>query len=290
MKKLGSISICAIFLAIIIASATQAYAFNDPIFFDGHTQWNQTEKLRVELFGEYAIRSNIPVQYGPDKKFGNSPARHREGLQVQYRLLEDPTIGKIEIGLQVRIDTRDDAPDSLLRGPIEVAYTLPKNVSDRFRVRLGFADQMNMGTKAGSTREISSTYVGFDIKILDTERWLISFNSTYNISSSIPSKNLAVYDGERKNPLRAEVGPQVYWKAHQFLTFAAAPTLDFDNNFKPTMIGLKSGLQYDFGKQFFSADSPASHLSWYIGEEYRANTSDFKKNAFGVMMGIRFKF
>lgn len=288
MKKL---SFALIFATILFSSVAinPTYAMEDPPFFGGHTQWNQAEKLRAELFGEYIITSNIPQQYGPDKPYGNSSARHREGLQLQYRLLEDPAIGKIELGLHVRIDTRDDAPDSLLRGPIEVAYTLPKGLSDRFRVRLGFADQMNIGNKAGATREIGSTYVGADVKIFDSAQWLVSFNSIYHFSSTIPSVVLDRYDGERRHPLRAEIGPQVYWRAHPVLTFMAAPSLYFNDNFKPTMAGVQSGIQYDFGKHLFSPDNPASRLSWHFGTEYKMNISD-SKDAFGVFMGLRFRF
>lgn len=293
MKKLRFVLFFAVVSVVSLMFAVFAVdnvrAMESPPFLDGHTQWNQVEKLRAELFGEYVITSNIPQQYGPNKFYGNDPTRHREGLQLQYRLFENPAIGKIELGLHVRIDTRDDAPDSLLRGPIEVAYTLPKSLSDRFRVRLGFADTMNIGTRAGSTREIGSTYVGADVKILDTKQWLVSLNSLYHFSSTVPSKILDTYDGERKHPLRAEVGPQVYWRAHPVLTFMAAPSLYLNDNFKPTMAGAQSAVQYDFGKHFFNSDNPASRLSWRFGTEYRTNLSG-SKDAFGVTMGLRFRF
>ncbi|MBU6414906.1 hypothetical protein KGQ34_01515 [Patescibacteria group bacterium] len=289
MRKLGFLSVSGFFFITVLAD--NAYPFDNPPFFEGNVQWNQTEKLRVELFGEYVIRSDIPVQYGKDKKYGKSPARHQEGVRLQYRLLDDPAIGKIEMNLSVRIDTRDDAPDGLHRGPVEVAYTLPKNWSlDFLRVRLGFSDQMNIGANAGSTREIGSAYVGADVKLIDTEKWLVSVNSTYHFSSNVPSKILTVYDGERKNPLRAEFGPQVYWRARPFITFVGAPSINVDSGFKPTMVGLKSGMQYDFGKQFFSPNSSASGFSWFIGEEWKINIAGLDRKAFQLTSGLRVRF
>lgn len=284
MKRMICLGI-AVFMGLFV-NFQKAYAVEDLPFFGDPVQWNQTERLRVELFGRYIITSNTPVQYGRDRVRGdkNSP-RHEEGLMLQYRLSDDPLFGKLEIGVSMGVGTRDDTYDNL-QVRLEIADTL----FDRVRIGLGRSEQVNIGRVAGADRALEATYIVLGIKMFENTSFLVTANGRYNLASSLPSRITEVYDADKKNPLRAELGPQIYWRAHQYLTMFAAPSVSFDDNFKPSMVGLKSGLQWQFGKQFLSPMNPFSHFSFYIGEEWKANTGNMKKTGFNLGMGIIYRF
>ena len=123
-------------------------------------QWNQEQRLRVNISGQYIFASNMPLQVGlPDSE------RHANtllGTQIQYRIWEDPNWGKLEgylgLGLYTGVDIFD-----LLNLKASLGYTF-----ETWRLELGVDRTLNIGRNHGKTeRGLKNYWVGLSKLLVD---------------------------------------------------------------------------------------------------------------------------
>ncbi|GEM_PF-3752321 len=202
MRYLRTLILLAVFLALPVAS----FALEPSGFF----QWNQADRLRLELSESFYPINDKPVQVGKS----SDPARSQFNTTIQYRLFEMPSLGKFEVLVVSSLDTHEDIYDRLemLFGG---AYTF-----GNFRAEIGHERMLNIGT-SNRDRGVSLLWVGGSYKVYDEKNVLVDVYGRYYLHSNIhPTVSNQVQD---RNRLTAEVGTHLTYQPFKTIEITLAP-------------------------------------------------------------------
>ncbi len=233
-------------------------------------QWNQEQRIRVNISGQYFFLNNSPLQVGlPDSK------RHANtlfGTQIQYRIWEDSDLGKLEGYLGSGLSTGVDIFDLLnLKG--SVGYTLKT-----WRLEVGVDRTLNIGRNHGKTeRGLKNYWVGVSKLILDDDAFMFDVYGNYFFKSNDPAV-VSDYPKQEKQRM-LEFGTHMSYKILPYLTITGAPFLLLDTKLEIGSVGIYPVLRYDISKHWQKAPSG---LSVDLSGLYRRNVKERDENRYGV--------
>ncbi len=246
-------------------------------------QWNQgfhlrseppaeEPRLRVEPSWRYFLWNELPAQIGETTE---SPAKHELDLRLQYKLIEAPEWGKIELYFGSAYVTVEDVTDRL-DVTAEVGYT----VWDRLRFEFGTFRGLNVGRKnppRAGRLGVTQTWLAGSGKLLQREDFLLDAYARYYVDTNTRSTTSGRIDAER-HAIQGEVGARAYYRLGRYFIATLAPYMLFDGGGIAT-VGTYPGLRYNFGEHVFGqrVKVPLQGMSVEVGANLN---SDFhEKNA-----------
>ena len=216
-------------------------------------QWNQglhlrseppreEPRLRVEPSWRYFLWNEVPAQIG---KATESPAKHELDLRLQYKLIEAPEWGKIEMYFGPAYLTVEDVTDRI-NLTAEAGYT----VWDRLRFEFGTLRGLNVGRsnppRAGRLG-VTQTWVGGSYKLLQQEDLLIDAYGRYYVDANTQATTSGQID--ERDAIRGEVGARAYYRLGRYFIATLAPYVLFDTGI--ATVGAYPELRYNFGEHVF---------------------------------------
>ncbi|MBI2054532.1 MAG: hypothetical protein HYT39_00310 [Candidatus Sungbacteria bacterium] len=203
-------------------------------------QWNQEERLSANILGRYFLLNNRPVQRGTPES--SSSAAWEYGLRLQYRILEVPSLGKLEAYADSEGFTHEDVFDSW-QVLVQLGWTLRN-----FRVSLGHLRELNVGrgNQHGDGRHGAfQLWVGPDVKVVDTEKWLVDAYGRYFIKANIQASVSNRLD--EGNAMLGEVGLHATYRLLPYLSLNASPYVLADD--KVERLGVYPAVIFDVSKK-----------------------------------------
>ncbi len=244
--------------------STEAKAFMPSEFI----QWNQKQKLRINISEQYFLANDTPLQVGlPDSK------RHANtlfGMGLQYRLWEDQHMGKLEGYLGLGLSTGVDIFD-LLNSKLSLGYTF-----ETWRLEVGVDRTLNIGRSHGQTeRGLKNYWVGLNKLLVDDGKFMVDVYGNYFFKSN--DSAVISYYSEAEKPRMLEFGTRLSYKILPYLTITGAPFLLLDNELAIGSVGVYPVLLYDISKHWPKAPSG---LSIDFSGRYRRNINERNEDVY----------
>ena len=250
-------------------------------------QWNQglhlrseppreEPRLRVEPSWRYFLWNELPAQIGETTE---TPAKHEFDLRLQYKLIEAPEWGKVELYFGSAYLTVEDVTDRL-DVTAEAGYT----VWDRLRFEFGTFRGLNVGRtnppRAGRLG-LTQTWVGGSVKLLQLEDLLFDAYGRYYVDSNTRATTSGRIDDAR-DAIEGEVGARASYRLWRHFIATLAPYMLFDSGI--ATVGAYPELRYNFGEHVFGqrANTPLQGMSLELGANVNSNFHE--KNAVWVRL------
>lgn len=246
----GAVAVLTMVLAITICSASVSNAFEPTELL----QWNQglhfrsepllpEPRLRVEISERFYYLHEAPVQIGGKKS--DSKAVHEPEIRLQYRFLENPTLGKFEGYLASSFPTHEDVYDRL-----DFVWELGYTFLDRIRIEYGHLRGLNVG-RANPHREgrhgVSHYWIGSSVKLHQSKDLLVDVYGKYYTFANTRATNSTTTVRD-ETAIKGEVGSRVYYRFLSHLILWGAPYALFDGGVE--RVGVIPGLRYNIGEHW----------------------------------------